>query len=487
MNQQSAVKVLFASAEAAPLAKIGGLGDVAGALPPALRQNSAGKLDIRLFLPFHAEIKRKEPQLGYLGAFSVPYRAGTFSVELYVTMVQGVRTYLLDSDVFNHHSPVYHGDPGLDGRKYASFSVALLEASRFLDWRFDILHANDWHTALAVYALKTLYKNDPFFKETRSILTIHNLPYNGYGSESAMTELGFPAGTDPDLPEWALLTPLPLGISAADRIVSVSPNYTREIQTRDFGCGLHEYLQKNNQKLSGILNGIDTKVWDPARDPLIPYPFDSTAISGKALNKAALQRELNLEENPEIPLLTVVSRFDYQKGIGLIFDAIPENVRKSWQMVLLGTGTPDLEARAADLIREYPHKIVSLLKYDEVMAHKLYAAGDIFIMPSLYEPCGLSQMIAMRYGNIPVARATGGLQDSIINYHADPDNATGFLFTEKTYEGLVSALNSAILVYRDKPTWAKLMQNAMRADFSWNASAQNYLELYRDLINQRGN
>jgi starch synthase len=156
-------------------------------------------------------------------------------------------------------------------------------------------------------------------------------------------------------------------------------------------------------------------------------------------------------------------------------------------MVLLGTGAPDLEARAADLIREYPHKIVSLLKYDEVMAHKLYAAGDIFIMPSLYEPCGLSQMIEMRYGNIPVARATGGLQDSIINYHADPDNATGFLFTEKTYQGLVSALNSAILVYRDKPTWAKLMQNAMRADFSWNASAQNYLELYRDLINQRGN
>jgi len=481
MGNRGIIRVLFAGAEAAPLVKVGGLGDVAGALPAALAEEAKPGLDIRLFLPFHAEIKRKNPAVGLLGTFFVPYRTGTFPVTLFVTQLQGLKTYLLDSQVFNHNSPVYHGDPVMDGRKYAAFSVALLEAARFLDWQPDILHANDWHTALAAYALKSLYRDDPFFRKTRSLLTIHNLPYNGYGSESSMTELGFPLGTDPDLPDWARLTPLPLGISAADRIVTVSPNYAREIQTRDFGCGLHEYLQMHNDKLSGILNGIDTKVWNPAADPHIPYPYDSSNIHGKALNKAALQRALNLEENPDIPLLTVVSRFDYQKGIGLIFNAIPENVRKSWQMVLLGTGAPDLEARAVDLMREHPQKIVSLRKFDEAMAHKLYAAGDIFIMPSLYEPCGLSQMIAMRYGSIPVARATGGLQDTIINYHKDRENASGFLFTEKTYEGLINALNSAILVFRDKESWAKLVANAMRIDFSWKVSAQNYWQIYQEL------
>ncbi|HOA21018.1 MAG TPA: glycogen/starch synthase [Anaerolineaceae bacterium] len=487
MDAQGKIKVLFASAEASPLVKIGGLGDVAGALPAALSESSAGALDIRLFLPYHADIKRKDLNIGFLGTFPLPAQTGSFPIEIYVTILHGIKTYLLDSEIFNHNSPVYHGDPALDGRKYAAFSVALLEACRFLNWRADILHANDWHTALAVYALKTLYKNDPFFEQTRSVLTIHNLPYNGYGSESAMTDLGFPPGIDPDLPDWALLTPLPLGISTADKIVTVSPNYTREIQTRDFGCGMHEYLQKNNTKIFGILNGIDTKIWNPSEDPFIPQAYDSSNINLKALNKSALQRELNLEEDADIPLLTVVSRFDYQKGLGLIFDAIPENVKKSWQMVLLGTGAADLEARAADLMHQYPHKIVSLLKYDEAMAHKLYAGGDIFVMPSLYEPCGLSQMIAMRYGNIPVARATGGLQDSIVNYHADSENATGFLFTEKTYEGLVSALNSAILVFGDKPAWSKLIQNAMKMDFSWKSSAQNYLKIYQELFHQRGN
>ncbi|MEL7646328.1 MAG: glycogen/starch synthase [Anaerolineaceae bacterium] len=483
MSTQTKIRVLFASAEASPLAKVGGLGDVAGALPSALAESANDALDIRLFLPFHAEIKRKNPQLGALGNFEVPYRAGSFQVDLYVTDAQGIPVYLLDSDVFDHDSPVYHGDPALDGRKYAAFSIALLEAVHFLNWRPDILHANDWHTALAVYALKTLYKDDRFLKNIKSLLTIHNLPFNGYGSEPAMIELGIQAAVDPGLPDWALLTPLPLGISAADRVVTVSPNYAREIQTLDFGSGLHEYLQKNSNKLTGILNGIDTRLWDPSTDPFIPFHYDTADLSGKAQNKTALQRELKLEENPEIPLLTVVSRFDSQKGIGMIFDAIPGNARKSWQIVLLGTGSPDLEARAADLMRQFPAKVVSLRKYDEAMAHKLYAAGDIFLMPSLYEPCGLSQMIAMRYGNVPVARATGGLQDSIINFHNDPANATGFLFVEKNYEGLVNSLNSAILVFRDKAAWARLILNAMRKDFSWESSAQNYWHIYQELTN----
>jgi starch synthase len=480
MSPAEKLHVLFASSEAEPFAKVGGLGDVAGALPAEIKRTAKEQVDIRLVIPFHAVIKEKNPPVGWIGSFPIKTKSGQSLCELYVTDLDGVVTYLLDSDGINHNSPIYYGDPTLDGRKYAHFSVALLEAMRFIDWQIDVLHANDWHTALAVYALKDLYKDDPFFSRTKTILTVHNLPYNGYGADAAMTDLGFSPCSDSDLPDWARLTPLPVGLTAADHIVTVSPGYAEEILTPDYGCGLDGYLSLHQDKLSGILNGIDLEKWSPATDEYIGHPYSTDRLNSKQFNKLDLQRELGLEMNPEIPLLTVVSRLDFQKGIGLIFDAIPDLNDHDWQLVILGTGAKELEERAEEIAVTYPDKTVSLLKYDNALSHKLYASGDIFLMPSLYEPCGLSQMIAMRYGNIPVARATGGLKNTIIDFNVSPEKATGFLFEEKTVEGLIATLETALSVFRNKHIWYRMQRNAMSADFSWNRSALQYLQIYQE-------
>ena len=481
MSTAEKLHVLFASSEAEPLAKVGGLGDVAGALPAEINRIAKDQVDIRLIIPFHAVIKEKNPPVGWIGSFPIKTKTGQSLCDLYVTDLDGVITYLLDSDGINHNSPIYYGDATLDGRKYAHFSLALLEAMRFIDWPIDVLHANDWHTALAVYALKDLYKDDPFFTQTKTILTVHNLPYNGYGADAAMTDLGFSPCSDPDLPDWARLTPLPVGLAAADRIIAVSPGYAEEILTPDYGCGLDGYLRLHLDKLSGIVNGIDLEKWNPEADAYIGHPYSIDRLHSKQLNKLDLQRELGLEMNPEIPMLTVVSRLDFQKGIGLIFDALPDLADQAWQLVILGTGAKELEERAQEIAAVFPDKVVSILKYDNALSHKLYASGDIFLMPSLYEPCGLSQMIAMRYGNIPVARATGGLKNTIIDFHASPERATGFLFEEKTAEGLKATLEMALNVFKNKQIWYRLQRNAMSTDFSWKRSALQYLQIYQEL------
>lgn len=476
------IKVLFASAEAAPFAKVGGLGDVSGALPPALRDLAAGELDIRLIMPFHAEVKKKNPPHRLIGNFSFEANGCLIATDLYVSEISGVPVYLLDNEFINHDSPVYHGDWMLDGMKYATFSLALLEALLYLDWKIDLLHANDWHTALSVYALKTIYADDPFFDGIKTILSVHNLPFNGWGSQEAMSALGFEPSSDPDLPDWAKYTPLPMGLSAADKFLTVSPNYAQEILTPEFGCGIESYLQKHSDKVIGILNGIDESKWDPATDKAIASNFSLDNIEGKFKNKLDLQKALGFEVNVDIPLLTTVSRLDRQKGIPSILNVLPSLIDQPWQFALLGTGDPELERLANELSAHYPTRIACIIKYDDVIALMLYASGDMFLMPSLYEPCGLSQMFAMRYGNLPVATSTGGLADSILDYSDDPSLATGFLYAEKNEKGLEKALKLALEVFENKTSWAIMRRNAMNARFSWKLSAGNYLKIYRKLL-----
>ncbi len=476
------IKVLFASAEVAPFAKVGGLGDVSGALPPALRDLAAGGLDIRLIMPFHAAVKKKNPPHRLIGNFSFEGNSRTISTDLFVSEISGVPVYLLDNEFINHDSPVYHGDWVLDGMKYVTFSLALLEAVRYLDWKIDLLHANDWHTALSVHALKTTYADDPFFSGLKTILSVHNLPFNGWGSQEAMIALGLEPSSDPDLPDWAKFTPLPMGLAAADKFLSVSPNYAREILTPEYGCGIEDYLQLHSDKVMGILNGIDEAKWDPATDEAISSNFSLDNIEGKFKNKLDLQKALGFEINPDIPLLTTVSRLDRQKGIPSILKVLPTLIDQPWQFALLGTGDPELERLANELSTQYPDRIAAILKYDDVIARMLYASGDIFLMPSLYEPCGLSQMFAMRYGNLPLATSTGGLADSILDYSADPASATGFLYAEKDEKGLQQALTLALDVFKDKVSWAIMRRNAMSARFSWKLSAGKYLDVYRKLL-----
>ena len=476
------IKVLFASAEVAPFAKVGGLGDVSGALPPALMDLSGGSLDLRLIMPFHAAVKKVNPPHRLIGNFSFEANGRPIDCDLYVSEISGVPVYLLDNEFINHDSPVYHGDWTLDGLKYVTFSLAILEAARYLDWKIDILHANDWHTALAVYALRSIYADDPFFAQVKTILSVHNLPFNGWGSQEAMTSLGFEAGTDPDLPDWAKFTPLPLGLSAADKVIAVSPNYAREILTPEFGCGMDSYLQKHADKVMGILNGIDETKWDPSTDTAISSNFSLENIEGKFKNKLDLQKALGFEVNPDIPLLTTVSRLDRQKGIHSILQTLPQLLDLPWQFALLGTGDPELERRANELSAKYPNRIACILKYDDIIARMLYASGDLFLMPSLYEPCGLSQMFAMRYGNLPVATSTGGLADSITDYSKDPAAATGFLYAEKNEAGLEKALGLALSTFEDKTAWAIMRRNAMSVHFSWKLSAGKYLDVYQSLM-----
>ena len=476
------IKVLFASAEVAPFAKVGGLGDVSGARPPALMDLSGGSLDLRLIMPFHAAVKKVNPPHRLIGNFSFEANGRPIDCDLYVSEISGVPVYLLDNEFINHDSPVYHGDWTLDGLKYVTFSLAILEAARYLDWKIDILHANDWHTALAVYALRSIYADDPFFAQVKTILSVHNLPFNGWGSQEAMTSLGFEAGTDPDLPDWAKFTPLPLGLSAADKVIAVSPNYAREILTPEFGCGMDAYLQKHADKVMGILNGIDETKWDPSTDTAISSNFSLENIEGKFKNKLDLQKALGFEVNPDIPLLTTVSRLDRQKGIHSILQTLPKLLALPWQFALLGTGDPELERRANELSAKYPNRIACILKYDDIIARMLYASGDLFLMPSLYEPCGLSQMFAMRYGNLPVATSTGGLADSITDYSKEPAAATGFLYAEKNEAGLEKALGLALSTFEDKTAWAIMRRNAMSVHFSWKLSAGKYLDVYQSLM-----
>ncbi len=475
------LKVLFATAEAAPFAKVGGLGDVAGALPGSLLRNFPNEIDIRIIMPFHAAVKAKNPPMKKIGDFSFSANTRLIECQLFISDIDGVPVYLIDNPEINHDSPVYHGDWQLDGLKYASFSLALLEALRYLNWNIDILHANDWHTALAVYALTTTYKDDPFFSGIKTVLSIHNLPYNGWGSQDAMSMLGFTASADADLPDWAKFTPLPMGISATDRIITVSPGYAREILTPEYGCGMEAYLQKHSDKVSGILNGIDESRWDPAEDETLSYNFSVENLSQRVNNKLDFQRALNFNVDETIPLLTVVTRLSEQKGVPAILEALPRLIDRQWQFALLGTGSPELETSVRQLARAHPERVSAFIKYDDVIARMLYASGDIFLMPSLYEPCGLSQMFAMRYGNLPVATATGGLADSIRDYSADPQTATGFLYSQKTTAGLIQAVNLALDVFQDKNAWRIMQTNAMTTDFSWATSARNYLDIYKSL------
>lgn len=478
------MNVLFASAEVAPFAKVGGLGDVSGALPAALLENHGDTLDIRVIMPFHAVVKEKGIPNKKIGDFKFEANGQEISCELFVASNAGVPVYLIDNQDINHDSPVYHGDWRLDGLKYASFSLAVLEAARFLDWKIDLLHANDWHTALTVYALRTRYKDDPFFAGVKTVLSIHNLPYNGWGSQEAMAALGFVSSDDHDLPDWARFTPLPMGITKADKFIAVSPGYAREILTPEYGCGNENYLKLHADKVMGILNGIDESVWDPTLDDAISHNFSVENLEARINNKLDLQKALNFEADESIPLLTIVTRLTDQKGVPAILEGLPQLLDEKWQFVLLGTGNPDLEAWARHLAEQYPDRIACFIKYDDIVARVLYASGDIFLMPSLYEPCGLSQMFAMRYGNLPVATATGGLADSIVDYSTDPENATGFLYQEKSTQGLVRALRLALITYKDKAQWKKMQANGMNTDFSWPTSAEKYYQVYQSLINK---
>ncbi|HVN56645.1 MAG TPA: glycogen synthase [Anaerolineaceae bacterium] len=486
MNAQPAnLRVLFLAAEADPLIKVGGLGDVAGTLPRFLRKIDPARtggtsLDVRLVIPFHPGTRTDLAKISPAGKFTVASRDGDVETQVYQTEIDGLPIYLIAGPYIPKEGPVYSRDIPADGAKFTYFSLATLELARYLDWAPDILHANDWHTALAVFRLRELRKTDLFWQSTKSILSVHNLPFMGAGTQAAQELFGIEPAEDAGLPDWARTLPLPMGLAAADRIMPVSPGYAKEILTPEFGCNLQDYLKTREKDIIGILNGLDTHAWDPQTDPALDIPYSADNLEVRAVNKKALQTEFQLPPGERIPLLTMIGRMDPQKGVDYALEGLRDAVDQSWQAIILGTGDALLEQAAQRLADDYPDRVKAALRFDSRLAHRLYAGADILVMPSRYEPSGLAQMIAMRYGCLPLARSTGGLKDSIVS-HTKSTIGTGFLFDKATPAAFTKALRRALAVFCEPKSWETIQRNGMAQDFSWDRSAIAYATVYLEM------
>ena len=476
------IKVLFLAAEADPYVKIGGLGDVAGSLPRALKAlpgelKGNVEVDIRLVLPFHPVLRSKAVSLRPLAPFTLKQDGDEIVVEVFELTNNGVPVYFIGGKPIDSSSAVYSSNPEVDAEKYTFFSLAALELIKQLDWHPNVVHANDWHTALAAYGLLVQHWQEGQPRPA-SVITVHNLPFLGPDIHQVLESYDIPLAQT-DLPSWARLKPMPLGLWAADAIVAVSPTYADEMLSSEYGAGLEDFLKTRRENLSGILNGLDVTSFDPVADENIAAKYSVESLEARVANKVSLLTQAGLKHELETPLLGVVSRLEPQKGIDLVIEGLRKLVDKPWQAIILGTGDPKLEEAARKLEKDFPERVHIETRYDAKLARLIYAGSDIFLMPSRYEPCGLSQMIAMRYGCIPVVRAVGGLHDTVT------DGETGFVFINPKMKDFTSAIKRALEKYRDKEVWRTLQKNGMSQDFSWTKSALKYFELYRRLITTR--
>src|SRR5689334_2806083 len=470
------INVLFLAAEAEPFVKVGGLGDVAGTLPRALRALSDDeiKVDVRLVLPQHTVIR--SDTFRPVGIYSIPHGRSEVQVDAYEGILDGMPVYFINGEPIRASGSVYSSNNKLDAEKYAFFSLAALELPRQLNWTPNIIHANDWHTALAAYG--NLVKR--WSEKTRrvsSLVTIHNLPFLGPNVRDILEEYGLPLANT-DLPDWARVMPMPLGLWASDAMVAVSPTYADEILHEEFGCGLQDFFRNRSDTLRGILNGLDTVSFDPKTDPTLAVNFTAETLALRRGNKTALQERAGLPVNPDVPLLGMVSRMDQAKGIDIALKGLRLMTKQDWQLVILGAGDPTLEATAKKLQADLPGRVCVETRYDAKLARQIYGGSDIFLMPSRYEPCGLSQMIAMCYGSVPLVRAVGGLHDTVT------DSETGFVFVDAKVKSFNDTLRRALNAYPDRTRWIKLQKAGMAQDFSWPNSARKYLELYQKLMNE---
>jgi len=479
MNKK--LKILFIAAEAAPLVKIGGLGDVAGSLPKALSALPSSP-DVRVVLPLYPTIKKSSLELNPVASFEVSHRDDPLLVEAFQAEVNGISFYFINGPPVASSHAVYSGDNYLDGTKFTFFSLAAMDLAKLLKWPPDIIHAHDWHAAPAVYNLRLTKNKDDFYQNTKSLLTVHNLPYLGHGAEDALQAFGLPRAHMSALPDWAGQLPLALGLLSADKINTVSPGYADEMLTPEFGAHLEKFLTTRKGDLIGILNGLDMISWNPETDASLPVKYSSDTLKKRKENKKLLLEELGLSPDLDTPLLAMINRMDHQKGVDLVPPALEMITDLDWQAIILGTGDQVLEDAAQKLDKENP-QVRSILEFDGALARRIYGGSDLIMIPSRYEPCGLTQMIGMRYGCVPLARATGGLKDTIVDYHdGKTGTGTGFLFQKPSSKTLASALRRALEVYKDQRRWSGLQRRGMKRDYSWKRSALEYMDIYQELV-----
>ncbi|HEY3784610.1 MAG TPA: glycogen synthase [Steroidobacteraceae bacterium] len=475
--------VCLLASEAAPFSKTGGLADVSAALAKFL--HSAGH-EVKLFTPLYSSIDRKAHPMSPVEALQNlevivgPHRY-VMSVMTAALPGSSAPVLFLECPVLFERKVLYTSDPD-EHLRFLAFTRAVFACCQHMKWSPHILHCNDWHTAFGPLLLKAAYSWDALFRQTRSILTIHNIGYQGvfnaaFSGDLALGEKAYLLHQD-DL-RVGRVNPLRHGILYADAITTVSPTHAREICTDEYGMGLQDSLRARGDSLTGILNGVDYDEWDPRRDRYLPRHFDPNTLSIKAQLKKELLRRLDLTVPAVTPLAGMVSRLASQKGIDLMFESVPQVLDwREFAFIALGSGDPPYEAFLTQLEESYPGRVVYRRGYDDELAHWIEAASDMFLMPSRYEPCGLNQMYSLRYGTVPVVRRTGGLADSVEPYDCESGLGSGIVFNDFDSEALEWAINTALDLYSEPQHWSRLVRNGMSCDFSWQRQGALYLEVY---------
>jgi starch synthase len=476
------MRILYVASEAVPFAKTGGLADVVGSLPKSIKELGHEAV---VMIPRYRGIKVKEPLLSSL---TIPlggvWRFCSVSESEKPTEV---RFFLLDYPNYFDRENLYqtsNQDYPDNPERFAFLSLAALEFAKRAPKPPDVIHCNDWQSSLVPVYLKTLYREDPFFRKTKTLLTIHNLAFQGIFSRSVLSRVSLPEELfNPEQMEfYGNVNFLKGGILFADKLSTVSLKYSQEILSPELGSGLEGVLLKRAGDLTGILNGVDYSQWDPASDPWLSTPYSADDLDGKKACKADLLREFQIQDSLERPLIGIVSRLADQKGFDLLYEVADAIVEEGASLVVLGTGEEKYCRFFLELQEKYPLYVGAKITYDEGLAHKIEGGADIFLMPSRFEPCGLNQIYSLRYGTVPVVRATGGLDDTIQDY-SQSEEANGFKFSTYSPEELLDAVRRALQVYQNRERWKALMRKGMGQDFSWRRSAERYLDLYQSLLN----
>ncbi|HEY4417839.1 MAG TPA: glycogen synthase GlgA [Verrucomicrobiae bacterium] len=482
------MKILLASSEVHPFSKTGGLADMVGALGKAL---AAAGHETVIVTPLYRGIREKFPQLRreewqfnlLLGDDWV--KGGLWSADL----VDGLKIYFVEQPEFFDRAGIYHEKnisyPDND-RRFIFFSKCVAHLARYLPWRPDVAHVHDWQGGLVPVFLQQ-QESEGWGNPPATCLTIHNLAYQGvFGPESfALTNLPRHYFTPEDVEFFGMVNCLKAGIAFADTITTVSPRYAREIMTEAYGCGLDGLLRKRHERLFGILNGVDYSDWNTTENPHLFKSFSVTRMAGKKINKRELQKSVGLPVLDDAPLFGTITRLAEQKGVDIQLGALAEMLTSNLQFVLLGSGSPDFEKGYQTLARRFPGKVAVRIGYDEKLAHRIEAACDFYLMPSQFEPCGLNQMYSLRYGAVPIVRATGGLDDSVIDYTQDTKHANGIKFHEYSNQALAKAIRKALAIYAQPELFRHYQRNAMKADFSWEQTLGEYMRVYEVAENCR--
>lgn len=485
------MRILFVSAEVTPFARTGGLGDVVGALPPVL---AAAGHDVRVVMPLYQSIRRLGLELTpIVETLRVPLASGARTARVWRGELPGgaaktsVPIYFIEQDEYFARPGLYgdeSGEYGDNALRFIFFCRAVLALVERLEWFPEVIHCHDWHTGLIPAYLRFLPGLDDRLTRAASVFTIHNLAFQGVFPASVFGATGLPAQLFQPLGVefYGSVNFMKAGLYYSDALSTVSPTYAQEICTPEFGWGLDGVLRNRRDVLVGILNGIDDAAWNPATDPTLSTRYDAHDVSGKAACKTALLRTFGLLEDPDWLVCGMVTRLTDQKGADLVAEVIEQSATHNVNFAILGSGERGYEARFAALGRRYPHQVGVRLGFNDTLSHQIQAGSDCLLVPSRFEPCGLTQMYAMRYGTLPIVRSTGGLRDTVVPYDAADGLGTGFVFAEATTDALVAAIREAASIFADKPQWRQLQDNAMTRDFSWGHSAAHYVELYQQAI-----